>query len=131
MSSHMLNNNGLCLRAAAQYILLLLVWFNNSDRFQIYRVTRSYSSRLFLCTLATTRECSFIMCPTTTPWEYYFDYCRVTCLTTTAGFVRSLSLLCLLLLYISQQSLGSLSKLALARRTEGSHACSIQDKHTH
>ena len=32
-------------------MLLLLVQFNNSDQFQIYGVTRSYSSRLFLCAL--------------------------------------------------------------------------------
>ena len=37
--------------AAAQYVLLFLVQFNNSDRFQIYEVTRSYSTRLFLFTL--------------------------------------------------------------------------------
>ena len=49
--SHMLSSNGLCLCAAAQYVLLFLVQFNNSDWFQIYRVTRSSSSRLFLCTL--------------------------------------------------------------------------------
>ena len=48
----MLSNNGLCIRAAAQYVLLFLVWFNNSDPFQIYGVTRSYSSHLFLCALA-------------------------------------------------------------------------------
>ena len=47
----MLSNNGLCLCAAVQYVLLFLVRFNNSDRFQIYGVTRSYSSRPFLCTL--------------------------------------------------------------------------------
>ena len=34
----MLNNKGLCLRAAAQYVLLFLVTVNNSDRVQIYRV---------------------------------------------------------------------------------------------
>ena len=34
-----------------QYVLLLLVWFNNSDWFQIYVVTHSYSSRPFLCAL--------------------------------------------------------------------------------
>ena len=47
----MLSNNGLCLCTAAQYVLLFLVRFNNSDRFQIYVVTRSYSSRPFLCAL--------------------------------------------------------------------------------
>ena len=31
----MLSNNGLCLCADMQYVLLFLVWFNNSDRFQI------------------------------------------------------------------------------------------------
>ena len=31
--------------AAAQYVLLFLVRFNNSDRFQIYGVTNSSSSR--------------------------------------------------------------------------------------
>ena len=47
----MLSNNGLCLRAAVQYVLLFLVRFSNSDWFQIYGVTRSYHSRLFLRTL--------------------------------------------------------------------------------
>ena len=49
----MLSNNGSCLCAAAQYVLLFLVRFNNSDRFQIYVVTRSYSSRPFLRALGT------------------------------------------------------------------------------
>ena len=47
----MLSNDGLCLQPAAQYVLLFLVWFNNSDQFQIYKVTRSYSSHPFLCAL--------------------------------------------------------------------------------
>ena len=34
-----------------QYVLLFSVRFNNSDRFQIYVVTHSYSSYPFLCTL--------------------------------------------------------------------------------
>ena len=42
----MLSNNGLCLRAAAKYMLLFLAIIP-----QIYGVTRSYSSRLFLCAL--------------------------------------------------------------------------------
>ena len=50
-TAHMLSNNGLCLRAAPQYVLLFLVWFNNSDRFQGYGVTCSYSSCPFLCTV--------------------------------------------------------------------------------
>ena len=33
-------------------MLLFLVWFNNSNQFQIYGVTRSYSSRPFLYALA-------------------------------------------------------------------------------
>ena len=33
----MLSNNGLCLRAAAQYVLLFIVLVINSDRFQILR----------------------------------------------------------------------------------------------
>ena len=36
----------------AQGMLLFLVRFNNSARFEIYRVTRSSSSHPFLCTLA-------------------------------------------------------------------------------
>ena len=48
----MLSNNSLCLCAAVQYVLLFLVWINNSNRFQIYVVTRSYSSCPFLCTLS-------------------------------------------------------------------------------
>ena len=36
-------------------LLLFLVWFNNFDRFQIYGVTHSYSSCLFLCALALSR----------------------------------------------------------------------------
>ena len=44
----MLSNNGLCLLTAVQYVLLFLVWFNNSTGFKF---TRSYSSRPFLCTL--------------------------------------------------------------------------------
>ena len=47
----MLSNNGLCLQPAVQYVLLFLVWFNNSDQFQIYEVTRSYPSRPFLYAL--------------------------------------------------------------------------------
>ena len=39
----------LCLRIAVQYVLLFLVWFNNSHRFQILR---SYALHPFLCTLA-------------------------------------------------------------------------------
>ena len=35
-----------------QGVLLFLVRFNNSAQFEIYRVTRSSSSRLFLCALA-------------------------------------------------------------------------------
>ena len=35
----------------AQGVLLFLVHFNNSARFEIYRVTRSSSSRPFLCAL--------------------------------------------------------------------------------
>ena len=42
----MLSNNGLCLRIAAQYMLLFLVLAVNSDRFKIYGVTCSYSSIL-------------------------------------------------------------------------------------
>ena len=49
----MLSNNGFCLRAAAQYTLLLSVLVVNSDLFQILRSYTPYSSRLFLCTLAT------------------------------------------------------------------------------
>ena len=48
---HMLNNNGLCqcsMHRASNIFSILAV---NSDRFRIYRVTRSYSSRPFLCTL--------------------------------------------------------------------------------
>ena len=48
----MLSNNGLCLRAAVQYMLLFLARFNNSDWSQIYRLIHSYSSRSFLCALA-------------------------------------------------------------------------------
>ena len=48
---HVFSNNGLRSCAAAKYVLLLLVRFNNSDQFQIYKVIRSYSSHLFLCTL--------------------------------------------------------------------------------
>ena len=48
----------MCLATTAyvymQYLLLFLVWFNNSDQFQIYIVTRSYSSCLLLCTLGGT-----------------------------------------------------------------------------
>ena len=51
----MLSNNGLCLWAAVQYIFL--VQFNNSDQFQIHRVTRSYSSPPFLCALVSVQEC--------------------------------------------------------------------------
>ena len=36
----------------AQYVLLFLVLGVNSDQFQIYGVTRSYSSCPFLCALA-------------------------------------------------------------------------------
>ena len=43
--SIVLSNNGLCLRAAAQHALLFLVLAVNSG------VTRSYSSRPFLCAL--------------------------------------------------------------------------------
>ena len=43
----MLSNNALCLRTAAQ-LCVTIVWFNNSDWFQIYRITHSYSSHLFL-----------------------------------------------------------------------------------
>ena len=52
----MLSNNGLCPCAAAQYVLLFLIWFNDSDQFQIYVqvVTGSYSSRPFLCALGGT-----------------------------------------------------------------------------
>ena len=42
----MLSNDGLCLRAAAEYMLL-----NNSDQFQTYGVTCSYFNCPFLCTL--------------------------------------------------------------------------------
>ena len=44
----MLSNNGLCLRAVSQYVLLFLAQFNSSDQFQITElhtltlVTRSY-----------------------------------------------------------------------------------------
>ena len=38
----------------AQGVLLFLVCFNNSTRFEIYGVTCSSSSRLFLCALART-----------------------------------------------------------------------------
>ena len=50
----MLSNNGLhvCLCTAVQYVLLFLVLAVNSDWFQTYGVTLSYSSRLFLCALA-------------------------------------------------------------------------------
>ena len=48
----MLSNNGLCLCAAVQYVLLFLAWFNNSDWSQIYELIHSYSSRSFLCALA-------------------------------------------------------------------------------
>ena len=48
----MLSNNGLCLRAAVQYVLLFLAPFNNSDWSQIYELIHSYSSRSFLCALA-------------------------------------------------------------------------------
>ena len=34
--------------AAVQYVLLFLVRLNNSNRFQIYILTHSYSSRTFL-----------------------------------------------------------------------------------
>ena len=34
---HIISNSGLCLRAAAQYVLLFLVLAVNSDRFQILR----------------------------------------------------------------------------------------------
>ena len=44
----MISNNGFCIHAAMQYVLLLLVWINNSDWFQIYEVTHSYLSRPFL-----------------------------------------------------------------------------------
>ena len=47
-TGHVPSNNGLYLRSAAQYVLLLLVLAVNSE---FYRVTRSYSSHLFLCTL--------------------------------------------------------------------------------
>ena len=58
----MLSNNSLCLRAAAQYVLLFLVQFNNSDQFKIYGVTCSYSSRPFLCALeATCKGCDSIV----------------------------------------------------------------------
>ena len=50
----MLSNNGLCLCAAVQYVLLFLV--NNFDRFQIYGVIRSYSSCPFLCALVTVED---------------------------------------------------------------------------
>ena len=50
----MLSNNGLCLRTATLYVLLFLVQFNNSDQFELYGVTRSYSSRPFLCALGQT-----------------------------------------------------------------------------
>lgn len=75
-----------------------------------------------------------VNCLATMTSECYFDYCPVTCLTTTAGLVCSLSLLGLLLLYISQQSFGSLSKLVLARRTEegATHAAyRINTQHNH
>ena len=38
---------------SAQYVLLLLVRLNNSNRFQIYRATHCFSSRLFLHALDT------------------------------------------------------------------------------
>ena len=34
----MFSNNGLCLRATVQYVLLFLEWFNNSNWFQILRL---------------------------------------------------------------------------------------------
>ena len=49
----MLSNNGLCLRAVVQYVLLFLVWFKNSNRFQILHAltlaTRSYVLLQTLC----------------------------------------------------------------------------------
>ena len=51
----MLSNNFLRLCATVQCLLLFLVWFNNFDRFQIYGVTYSYSSRPFMCVLALSR----------------------------------------------------------------------------
>ena len=47
----MLSNNVLRLHAAAQYVLLFLALAVNSDWFQIYEVTCSYSNHPFLCTL--------------------------------------------------------------------------------
>ena len=48
---HVLSNHGLYLCTAAQYMLLFLVLAVNSNWFQIYRVTCSYSSHLFLCAI--------------------------------------------------------------------------------
>ena len=44
---HMLSNNGLCLCTATT----IFIWFNNSNRFQIYGVACSYSSCPLLCAL--------------------------------------------------------------------------------
>ena len=48
----MLNNNAYVLCTAVQYVLLFLVLAVNLSSFEFCVVTRSYSSRLFLCALA-------------------------------------------------------------------------------
>ena len=81
-------------RDACTVGLLLLVWFNNSTRFQIYRVTRPYSSCPFLCALVQnytlywkiSRVCCPLYCyecaarvtmPTATNKWYFFRYSLV------------------------------------------------------
>ena len=62
----MLSNNGLCLHvcaATAQYVLLFLERFNNSDWFQIYGVTRFYSSRSYV--LLSSMHCARYYGPST------------------------------------------------------------------
>ena len=75
----MLSNDGLCLRAAAEYMLL-----NNSDRFQTYGVTCSYFNCPFLCTLVLLRASVlkyFIIFPRTASPAVlkYTERCCVDC----------------------------------------------------
>ena len=82
----MLSNDGLCLRAAAEYMLL-----NNSDPFQTYGVTCSYFNCPFLCTLVLLRASVlkyFIIFPrTASPAKVlkYTERCCVDCSETRAA----------------------------------------------
>ena len=52
----MLSNDGLCLHAAVQYVLLFLVRFNNSDRFQISELhTLTLDAHYYALLLGTVR----------------------------------------------------------------------------